>query len=519
MNSDIFSETLLQLRRSVLPCSACCNIALKVLATDEGALLNMLLRCTHAKVRSQTRSFFVDCLKVLREKEPILYGLENTDTDMDLDFSMPTGGILPDIAARLRSIVNESYVAVRGWDDYYLTLTQVVEMGRLETGILLDHGFLEFCLRLLCMHSYPLFQEEQPDLWRIVSKKSGIFNRFIGFVSTLLSRVDTNLPTLGVDEDRLAMRDRETLRFPLTYLERQMLYFWDGDLKAVAVLDKALEMFDQTKVDYFHPGDIVKSMLGCQDPIIQANLFKSIHDGISLEPPFCDAYVKAGLSYCEGSSIVENVNKITTTVSKAVASTSKMEEDRLPGGLTVLDFFGGLLQAKNAAIFQQRHQYIFFAWIIAKSRTWAPPLLLHALDSVRQGAQILMCDLYKSYEGWPLELVQMRWRTLRETITDMMKRIAYEKDRGMLKAHLSPLIDTCRFLVQQLYDLTQSEDPEMDLYRDDVNDSARIEQWAAEIEPRLETWPQDDGLSAGDVYDQSEFGSESDGEDVHDNDV
>jgi ubiquitin carboxyl-terminal hydrolase 34 len=59
----------------------------------------------------------------------------------------------------------------------------------------------------------------------------------------------------------------------------------------------------------------------------------------------------------------------------------------------------------------------------------------------------------------------------------------------------------------------------MDLYRDDVNDSARIEQWAAEIEPRLETWPQDDGLSAGDVYDQSEFGSESDGEDVHDNDV
>jgi ubiquitin carboxyl-terminal hydrolase 34 len=298
-----------------------------------------------------------------------------------------------------------------------------------------------------------------------------------------------------------------------------MLYFWDGDLKAVAVLDKALEMFDQTKVDYFHPGDIVKSMLGCQDPIIQANLFKSIHDGISLEPPFCDAYVKAGLSYCEGSSIVENVNKIITTVSKAVASTSKMEEDRLPGGLTVLDFFGGLLQAKNVAIFQQRHQYIFFAWIIAKSRTWAPPLLLHALDSVRQGAQILMCDLYKSYEGWPLELVQMRWRTLRETITDMMKRIAYEKDRGMLKAHLSPLIDTCRFLVQQLYDLTQSEDPEMDLYRDDVNDSARIEQWAAEIEPRLETWPQDDGLSAGDVYDQSEFGSESDGEDVHDNDV
>jgi ubiquitin carboxyl-terminal hydrolase 34 len=517
-NSDVFTETLLQLRRSVLACPTCCSIVLKVLATDDGALLNMLLRCMHAKVRSQIRSFFIDCLKVLREKEPVLYGLESAENDMDLDPSTLTSGILSDVMTKLRGIADESYMAVRGWDDFYLTLTHVVEMGNLETGILLDRGFLVFCLRLLCMHSYAQFQEDQPDLWRIVSKKSGIYNRFIGFVSTLLSRMDTRLQPISREDDRLAMLDRETSRFPLTYLERQILYYWDADLKAIAVLDKALEMFDETKLDHFHPGDIVKSMLGWQDAQVQTHLLKSIYDGVTLEAPFCDAYVKAALSYCESSPMVDNVYKIVTTVSKDVASTSKMDDDRLPGGLAVLDFFGGLLQTKHAAIFQQKHRYIFFAWIIAKSRTWAPPLLLHSQDSVRRGAHMLVCELYKSYEGWPLDLVHMRWRTLRETVTDMMKRIVYEKDHGISKSHLSPLIDTCHFLVQQLYDLNHGDDSELDAYRD-VNDRARIAQWTAEIEPRLETWPQDDGLSAGDLYDHSDFGSESDVDDTHDNDL
>jgi ubiquitin carboxyl-terminal hydrolase 34 len=44
-----------------------------------------------------------------------------------------------------------------------------------------------------------------------------------------------------------------------------------------------------------------------------------------------------------------------------------------------------------------------------------------------------------------------------------------------------------------------------------------MQQWAEEIEPRLEAWPQDDSLSAADLYDNS--GSESDGEEVYDNDV
>ncbi|KAG9189359.1 ubiquitin carboxyl-terminal hydrolase 34 [Alternaria panax] len=518
MNSEIFCETLLQLRRSVLPCSTCCNIVLKALAADEWNLLNLLLRCTHAKVRSQIRTFLIDCLKVSREKEPVLYGLEGTENDMDLDLSIPTGGIFSSVTTRLRVITTETHMSIRGWDDFYLTLTQMLELGHMETAVLLDGGFLEFCLKLLCMHSYKRFQDDDPDLWRVVSKKSGIYNRLIGFLSNLLLRMDTRLPAISSHIDRLATLDQESMMFPLTHQERNMLYWWDPDLKAIAVLDKALEVFEESKTDHFHPGDIVKSMLGWRDPQAQSSLFKTLIEGVvSLDPPFCDAYVRAALSYCEGCPVADNVNKIIATIAKAVASNSRIEVGRAPGGLAALDFFGGLLRTKNETIFQQKHRYIFFLWVIGRSRVWAPPLLLHKLEDVRQGAQVLFCELYKTCDGWPVDLVQFRWRTLRETIIDMMKRIVYEKDSGMLKHHLSPLIDTCQFLVQQLYDLNQNEDPKLDPYRDAANDTARMQQWAEEVEPRLETWPQDDSLSAADLYDNS--GSESDGEEVYDNDV
>ncbi|KAF1833521.1 hypothetical protein BDW02DRAFT_377979 [Decorospora gaudefroyi] len=513
---DIFAETLLQLRRSVLPCSICCSIVLRFLASDESALLNTLLRCPHSKVRSQIRSFFIDCLKVLREKEPALYGSECTDNEMDLDSSAPLEGILTAVIVRLRQIVDESYLSIRGWDDLYLTLTQIADMGHAETAVLLDRGFLSFCFQLFSMHVHKQFQDDYPELWRILSKRIGIYNRLIGFVSALLSRMDTGLPPvpLGQSDDRQATLDRESMKFPLTNRERQLLFYWNHDLKAIAVLDKVLEMFDQSKVDNFYPGHMVRSLLEWPDVQAQINLFKTIVDGIALlDPPLCDAYIRAGLSFCEASPVVENVTRVVNTVAKEFASQKRTEEERSPGGIAVLQFFAGLVRAENEAVFQQKHRYVFFSWAMLKARVYAIPLLFHPLDSVRQGAHEFLRDLYTS-QGWPRDTMQVKWKTLRDLVEEMINRIIYEKDAGMLRSHMNPLIATFHVLIGQLFDLTQSEDPDMDQYKDDINDAARIYQWQNEIEPRLATWAQDDGLSTGDLY-ESEFGSESDVEEIH----
>jgi ubiquitin carboxyl-terminal hydrolase 34 len=517
MSSDLFIETLQQLRRSVLLCSTCCNIVLKFLTTDEDAFVNLLLRCPHPKVRSQTRIFFIDCLNVLRDKEPAIYGLEASETDMEVDSSTPMEATLTDVTVKLRQMADETYISIRSWDDFYLTLTQVADMGTVETAALLNHGFLEFCLELFCMHVQPPFQEDHHDLWRILSKKVGIYNRLIGFASALLSRVDTRLRAIAPgenDDDRQSTLDRDSQRFPLTHRERQILFYWDNDLKAIAVLDKILEMFDPTKVDSFYPDNIVKSMLGWGDSQAQSNLTKTLIEGIKLEPVLCDAYIRVGLSFCEASPAVDNVTSVINAVARAIASPNRAEEERVPGGPAVLEFFAGLSKVHNEAIFQQKHRHIFVYWTMYKSRQYALPLLLHVLEGVRQGAQNLICGLYKSPEECPEELMVVRWKTLRDMVEEMARRIIYERDAGMLRSPLTPLISTYEFLMHQLLDLNQSEDPDMDPYRDG-NDITRMFQWRTDIEPRLLSWPQDDVLS-GDLYDQSEFGSESDMDEFHD---
>jgi ubiquitin carboxyl-terminal hydrolase 34 len=517
MSSDFFTETLHQLRRSVLPCALCCNIVLKFLTTDNDAFVNLLLRCPHPKVRSQTRSFFIDCLDVLREKEPTLYGLEGTETDADVDSSAPMEGTLTEVALKLRNMADETSTSVRGWDDLYLTLTQLVEMGTVETAAVLNHGLLEWCLTLFCMHVQVRFQEDNPDMWRLLSKKAGIYNRLIGFVAALFARMDTRLPAVGSGvghDDRQSTLDRDSMRFPLTYRERQMLYYWDIDLKAIAVLDKILEMFDPSKIDCFYPGDIVKSMLRWTAPEPQANLVKTLIEGITLESPLCDAYIRVCLSFCEASPVVENVTGIINSVAKAIASPKRAEEERLPGGPAVLEFFAGLAMAQNEAIFQQKHRHMFTYWAMARTRQYAMPLLVHVLEGVRQGAHALICGLYRSPEECPEEIMNIRWKTLRDMVDDMAHRIVYDRDAGMLRSQLTQLISTYDFLIQQLSDFTQDEDPEMDLFRDDA-DAGRLSHWRTQVEPRLLSWPLDDGLS-GDLYDQSEFGSESDMDEFHD---
>ena len=511
---EVFTETLLQLRRSVLTCSICCNIALKALAADEYALLNLLLRCMHPKIRAQTRAFFIDCLKFFREKEPAIYGTDGADSDMELDSSVPTEGVLALVMKRLRQTADETYLGTRGWEDFYLSLIQVVEMGHAETAIMLNHGFLEFGLKLLTMHVHKQFKDEYYELARILEKRKGITNRMIGFITVLLSRMDIRLPVALASQgsDRLATLDRERMRFPLTQREKNILLYWSDDLKAIATLDKILELFDQTKVDYFYPADMVKWMLESSELSVQTNLCKTIVEGIGLDPPYCDAYILAGLAFCQACPVPENVLKVITAVSKAIASTSRVDEERAPGGEAVLEFYSGLYQAENMFLFERKNNtYAFHHYLMMKSRFFAMPLLMHNLESVRKGTQGFLRDLYGNPDEMPPETVQIKWKAMRELVGEMIHKIVYEKDAGILRSHLNPLIATCQSLVQLLWFLSQNEDPEMQPYKD-PNDTALIYQYQTEVEPRLRMWPQDEGtpLSQGDAFDQSEYGSESD---------
>ncbi|KAI8942198.1 hypothetical protein NX059_000284 [Plenodomus lindquistii] len=515
---EIFTETISQLRRSVLSCPNCCFTVLQFLSTEDYALMNLLLRCQHARVRSEMQGLLVDCLKFLRDKEPSVYGIDSADSDTDMDFNIQAHGLLTSVVAKLRWIADESAMNTRAWDDLYLTLSQIADMGHAEVAVLLDHGFLDFCARLFCMHSYKQFQEELYDLARIMcGKRKGIYNGLIIFFSTLLLQTDIELPTFALSshslpdsQNRLALLDRERMKFPLAHLEKQIMTWYDSELIAIAVLDKVFEQFDPSKDSHFYPGDMVTWMMASRDPSVHTHLYRTLAEGIAIDPPYCDAYIRAGLPFCEQSTSPEHVQKYLGTVAKGISSLTRIEGECAPSGDVVLELFAGLLTTKNEALFKQRHPYVFHQYLMTKSRWYAAPLLMHTMESIRKSAQVYLLGLFVDHGELPPEMLMLKWRSIRELINELCGRIVYESNSGILRSHMSPLISTCQSLIQSLFALSQSEDPEMDQYKDE-NDFLIFQRFRSEVESRLHSWP-DEGTppSTVETFDQSDYGSESD---------
>lgn len=502
--TGIFEEAMVHLHRSVLTCEDCCKLAIQCLAQKDELLFNLLLRCPHALVRSQTRSLLVDCLKYLRGKDSYLSDT-TTDNDMVLDAARDPG-VLVLITKRLTDLVENSARAPRGWDDLYLTLTQIAEMGLEETAVLLDSELLAFCLRLFCMHASPRASEATPDFHRIFQKKLKIYNRLIGFVAILLSRLNINLAPSNTSDRATALKSERTV-FPLTAEEKKLMLLWHRNNDAYAAVDKIVEVFDQTKTELFYPGEIVKWMATSLDNEIQRNVRTMIVQGISeLNNPYCDAYLRVASSYCEAVKTMEAIGKICDTVVKAVASDDPMTLN----GRDVIGFFQDLLRMTNPHV---KPTDVYWC-LMSRSDDFANVLLLHADEDVRNGAHLLVRELYTKFMK-DTAFLDEAYSCARKTIRSIIKRITYDSRVGIPRRHLDALhldalLQTGKFLVSLLDDLGRSDDPNLDVFKEE-DDEALCQQWQIEVESLVRMLPEMGLPSPGDeAFAASDYGSESD---------
>lgn len=495
----IFEEGTVHLLRSVLSCEDCCKLTLQWLARDDEVLFNLLLRCPHPIVRSQMRSFLVDCLKLLRDKDSYLFDTA-TDSDMVLDAD-PDMGVLVPITKRLTELVETSSKCSRSWDDLYLTLTQIAEMGLIETATLLDSDLLVFCLRLFCLHVSPRIADEYIDFQRVFQKRTKVYNRLIGFIATVLSRMDINLPLYDTS-DRMTGLDSERSVFPLTPEEKSLLLCWHSENRAYAVVDKMVELFDQSKTELFYPGEIVKWMTASLDNQIQRGISTMIVQGISeLNNPYCDPYLRIASSYCEAIKSVEALSKVCDTVVEAVDS----DEQTGPCGRDVLRFFQDVFRSTSPHLSASD----IYWCLIARSYKFANVLLLYADEDVRNGAHELIRDLYTKFME-DSRYLDEAYSCARNTTRAIIKRIAYESRAGMPRRHLEPMLATGKFLVTLLYDLDKSEDADLTVFKEE-DDKALIYQWQIEVESQVRMLPEVGLPSPGEgAFDASDYGSESD---------
>lgn len=513
-NIEEFEETMLQIRKTALSCPDCCHITLKWLSSSDVALTNFFLRCLHPKVRSQVRAFLIDGLRMLRERDPALYGMETTDTDMETGTAIPNVGVLPELVLRFRAVVDESWISARGWDDLYLTLCQIAHLGYMETAVLLNNDMLEFPLKVLSMPANPTLSQSEPDMRRLIDKRKPMFNRLTELVYTLLSKVDVNAKPRGrnaQDFDRLELYDRNTGKFPLSHMEYSIISTWDENNRALAVLDKMIESFDRSRTEVFYPGEVLKLLLQSQDLRLQRNILHTVVEGVScLNPPYSDPYVRAALSYCEGSSETHLVLRVFDTVINSAVSL------RAHGGDSHLEFFNGVLLAYiNDTSGQKTNPDTFYNFLFEKIKTYAMALLVYENDVIRKATANHLEDVFKKVlpdESLSDDTLRHKHLAMRKLILELMTKIAIEHENHTPRSYMQPMIASCQILVQLLVDFLNSDNPALEPLRDAARDTSLIQQFQVDVDHRLRIWPLDDGtpISTGEAYEHSDYGSESD---------
>lgn len=523
-NIEYFEETIVQLRKTVLQCPTCCHIGLKFLANHDSALAGLFLRCPHMKVRSQVRAFLADSLRYLHDKDPSLYAfLDSPDSDMENPVSAQLSGhsALGDIVQRLSLVTEELNRSARGWDDFFLTLCQIGRMGRLEIKVLLNHGILECCLKILSMHSQPSFRAQDPDLAHLVEKKRGIYNRLIELVYVLISNVDLGLePVYPMERVHY---DGTIRKFPLTQFEQNCLFKWDDHTGALAVLDKTIELFDSSKTDIYYPGEILKWMLQGHHDRLQQNIYYTVEEGISgLHPGYSDPYLRAAIPYCETCTVCRCILGVMDSV---VKSASKLRDT---GGKAHLDFLNSLLTLRNEGITDVQSPDFFYEYLLQNAKSYLPSLLVYEEEPVRRGAATHLESMYTASErDMSPTTLKLKYTSIRRLATELIKRIITEHDARSSRSFMQPTIASCQYLISLLNYNAISADPDRQLLVS-AHDTIIFTRWENDVEPRLRGWLPDDGtpISGGELdsemivaaltdldseaFDQSDYASDSD---------
>lgn len=522
-NVENFEEAIMQLRRTVLSCTTCCHVTLNWLASQSSALANILLHCIHAKVRSATRALLIDAIQYLRDKDPVAYGIEAMETDSESGSVIQTDGVLATITNSLYKVLLESYQTSRGWDDVYLTLCQLSDLGLAETAMLLDNHFLEWCLRILCMHAHE--NSHDPDLWRVIEKKKRIYNRMIEFVYRLLSKINLNAPPVIKQVSRSDKYGRNGLGFPLNRDERNFIYLWHDENRALAFLDKMLEWFDFTKTEISYPGEILKLLLRNVDTRYLYQLFLTIQDGMScLSPPFSNPYVRVALAYCEAAPERANIARIIELAWKHVIKYPDAAGD------VNCAFMVGLLKVENEAAFEDKGAHFFYGLSLRFAEKAAAILLLYDDEIIRKATAAHLEELFSRHQDDCTigeDVLKTKYRAVRLLANEACDKILQEYQLTTTRSYIQPIFSVCALLIRLLSELYATEDPNLEACRHQ-NDGIISEKYHHEVLPRVQNWPMDEStpVSTGgedivyadwqsdltfstEPYDHSDYGSES----------
>lgn len=120
-------------------------------------LLKQLLMHEKVLVRKSMNKLILACLRCIREHDAHGYGLDSRRALGDLE---PPTGAFYETAKGMYDIIEQLSDCRPQWADYLELAGDLASMGPYETSVMLDLGYLKWCLEIAMLRVFPEFQRE-----------------------------------------------------------------------------------------------------------------------------------------------------------------------------------------------------------------------------------------------------------------------------------------------------------------------------------------------------------------------
>lgn len=374
-----FGRMLGSLSRVMNSCAVCCSFVTEWLLVQEHTLRDLLLRCPNPKVRSDFSAMIVSALKNLKKNAPQCYGFHetgNVDAQSSTRDLLPDG-VFPKVITKLAELRTILHLHPRGWDDYYSLLTDLAKLGPHEAFVLLEGGFLRYCLEILVVeHAKGSRVRNEATHYlqyaRLTEKgRKYSLSRLADLLATLLERIDLSVGWVSKQYRRFSHQS-----IPLTKAEDELIQLGSDCHRSKMTcifLEKLLN-------NGYNPAatQIIVRMMILAEPgfgMIEA-IQRTIMNGINVDPAHLAApFLEAAISFCETSPYEEYVKEMIRYIAGEVETIGDH------GGREHLEFF---TRARRIISFREEFSRHFFSRTVMRAvPQWAPTLLQFRDENVR----------------------------------------------------------------------------------------------------------------------------------------
>lgn len=170
-------------------CPRCCLAMFRYLTGHKEALRNLLQRNAEPVIRQSTSAMLIMAFSCLRQALPVEYGI--------LDARVSLGNCLTAALKAFSALWETFHITLRAWAEYFGTMAEFAQLGRLESGCLLQADFLEKLLMIIVadntMDLPPQYARLLHTLSRRVARGPPSYEYIIALIDTLLSYMDDSV--------------------------------------------------------------------------------------------------------------------------------------------------------------------------------------------------------------------------------------------------------------------------------------------------------------------------------------